>query len=361
MIVWGLVGCAPEPPPTIYTVPTAPSVDPEPVDWIREGEVGDLFVALRGASRWEPRSLQMAALFADRLDGALYPAACGWVDELCAPLEIIDEEPVERTAVEVGRSSWLGDRLQVGAVELRFEVDPERLVGGYRHRAPFEGSLPTTLDLVVERGEWGPFQVPSAVSRPAWRVGLEPDPLQPLVLGGDRFATFRWEPVEGGQMWLQVRGPDLELLRPIANDGFAAVDFGGVRLRGPATVQLWQVRSTVREVGDHRIHIHSAAEQSWCVVESCDLPPLPSWPAYLPFTYCWSSDDCDTSRWVLYEDGTWEVEGYRGAWSYDCCAPSIAFVFGSGTVYTGTLGPDGCVEGEMRSWSGASGTWSGCF
>ncbi|MCB9669458.1 MAG: hypothetical protein H6734_08315 [Alphaproteobacteria bacterium] len=362
MILGLLLACSGEPPPTIYEVPP-PVVQPPPVDddLVRQGEVGDVFFLLRGETREEPTTLELSALFADRLEG-LYPAACRWSGVLCAPGSYTPEEPVEPVDVGVGRSSWLGDTVTVGQLDLRFAVDPEGPVGGYAWSGPLDGSLPQTVDLAVQGGEWGTTTVPSAIPTPDAHSGLHPDPLFPVELGGRRFQEIRWTPTGAGQVWLGVRGGGLDQLRPVLDDGSALVDFGGARLVRPVTVELWRVRRSHRDVSGNALTVHAAAQQSWCVVDTCGDPEVPSWPAWLPFEYCWTADDCASSVWTFRPDGSWEAEGaYGGQWAYDCCSTTITMTFSSGTVYSGRIGEDGCVEGEMTSYSGNTGFWSGCF
>lgn len=364
ILAWGLLACRGEPvPPTVYEVPT-PVVLPTPPDEPRRNdERGDVFLLQRSATQHTPTTLEVAALFADRLDGALYPAACRWSGLLCAPPGVVPGSIVERVEADVGRSAWLGDRIAVGGMEPGFSVDPVGPVGGYAGGEVLEGTLPTTLDLVVEEGEWGTFEALSAVRTPDDHAGLSPDPLAPVELGSSRFLEIGWTPTGSGRTWITVEGAGLDVLRSVPDDGLALVDLGDTRIVEPVDVTLWRVRTTTREVpGDNTIRVHGAVAQSWCVVETCGDPPVPSWPAYLPFTYCWSADSCATSQWILEADGDWAAEGsFGGDWTWDCCSRELAMVFRTGTVYRGTVDADGCIEGEMTSWSGARGTWSGCF
>lgn len=356
-----LLGCggAPEP-PTVYELPTPVVLPTPPEESTRRGDVGDLFVLQRGPTREQPVQLGFYALFAEELAGSVYPSACRWAGLLCAPPGAIPGEPVEPVDVTVTRSAWLGDSLTVGGYELGFSVDPDGPVGGYDAVGLLEGSLPTRVDLIVERGEWGTFESVSAVPRPDAWSDLEPDPLEPIVLGGRRFVELSWNPT-GGRIWVTAEGNGLQLLRPVPDLGYALVDLEGVRFREPVDVTLWRVHSSEREVEGNTLRVHSAAAQSWCVVDTCDEPTVPGWPAHLPFSYCWSPDSCASSQWILHRDGTWDAEGsLGGTWSWDCCTGELVLTFVSGTVYRGPL-VDGCVDGEMVSWSGARGTWSGCF
>lgn len=364
-LVIGLLGCSGEPtPPTVITIdtpvpPETPVVEPD----LRVDEQADVHVRLSGATRDEGERLGIAAWFGEGLEGGRYPASCALTQGLCLSDDVGFETSTPMgTPVSVERSSWLGDEILVERYPLGFIVDPEIPLGGYVYEEAFEGSLPQWLGLEVERGEWGPQSLLALVPGPDPHGELSPDPTQPVDLAGDPLLPLSWRAIGDGTLWVTLEKDGQRWARRVPDTGEALVDFRDWRLDTPVELGLHRVRTSVRSHAGHQLTVHAETEQSWCVVDRCEDPPLPSWPAWMGFEYCWSPDNCATSRWTFAADGTWATaDGFGGTWSYDCCRRELTIQFGSGTTYWGTFDDGGCLTGHMQSWSGNTGTWSGCF
>lgn len=358
-----LVACTGEPaPPTLMQRSPGPTGAPidQPLDLGRTGDVGDLFLYTTLPTLEEPEYIGLAGLFGNELGPVAYPAACALTGALCV-VPGAAEVASMTGGVEPRRSTWLGDRLQVGDFVLPFEVVQEVPLGGYTLSMEAVASLPVSLDLVVEDGEWSSGTLPSVVPRPPSIVNVTPSPYEPVVVGSKSFQSFTWEPTGIGDVWLVTRGSGTETTRRLVDDGEVLVDLREVRWSGPLFVDLWRVRSNERDWNGNEVVAHGATQQSWCVIERCDGPPVEAYPARMPFTFSWTAANDGAAEWTLFEDGTWRAGSSRGTWSYDCCSQVLAMEFTTGTVYSGMVGPDGCIDGEMRSRTGGTGTWSGCL
>ncbi|MEZ4319336.1 MAG: hypothetical protein R3F61_17615 [Myxococcota bacterium] len=362
-----LVGCGPAEDTDGPGVITAPPLPPEvPDPWVREGQVGDLTLIRQEESLSVGRQLRSAAVFADRLDSLRWPAACELADRLCVPADAALETEIDSTDVRIDADAafaWLGDELALGDLVATFRVDDETGVAGYRGRIAGTGLLEPRYPLAFDGGEWGDFAADDVVELPDRVTVLAPPVDRPIELDGGHLTRFRWVPTGVGQMVLSVSGPSGTTVRLLEDDGDAWLDTAGVRFSEPLDVRLSRVvdAGTV-EIAGNSLALHTIAEQGWCLYDTCDDQPIGGVTTELAFEFCWSTTSCGDSRWILQPNGTWTTdEGYVGTWDYDCCSRRIDIVFSSGTVYSGEVADDGCIEGEMVSWSGNQGDWRGCL
>jgi len=359
-------GCAPAPPaqPDLPPPAPAPGVPTDP--WVLAGQVGDLTIIRQEANVSTRRTLRLAAVFADDLQGLPWPAACEFSDRLCLPEGAESEVRIDTSAValdpERSRFSWLGDAVWVGDLAAGFDVDPAHPVGGYAGRDFSTGLLLPRYPLEFSGGEWGDYQAESVVPLPDKLTTFSPPTDQPVELDGDRLANFRWAPTGQGQMVLSMSGPGWSSARLLEDDGEVWVDTSDLRFSDPIDVRLQRITTAGSvAIGDNELVLHTLAEQGWCLYDRCDLPVTdPLTP--LVFEFCWSTTSCGDGRWLLAPDGTWRTdEGYIGSWEYDCCNERIDILFSSGTRYTGERDENGCFVGQMESWSGNTGDWMGCL
>ncbi|MCB9697146.1 MAG: putative metal-binding motif-containing protein [Alphaproteobacteria bacterium] len=90
-----------------------------------------------------------------------------------------------------------------------------------------------------------------------------------------------------------------------------------------------------------------------------------TYPVTFGFDYCWGAPACPytppaASTWDLAEDGTWSNRKYTGTWWVEEASCELVVRYDSGTEYTGSAYAPGCLTGDMVSFSGGPGTWSGC-
>lgn len=364
-----LAGCAGPSEPSTPVLPTpapTPPVEPERPAWRRTGDLGDLAV-LREARPYGGRpSLRFAAVFADDLQDLAFPAACDRFGELCLPTDAPHEEVFETAGFgldpDASRFGWVGDALVVGGRAAPFDVfDPP--TAGYAARVIGSGPLPARLPLAFSGGEWGDYASDTALPTPRGFEVIEPDPSAPVFVGDAPFQSFGWTPVGSGRMLLTLRNAHWSAARWLDDDGQALLDLQPYRLTEPMRVDLWHVApAETLEIDGNALSVTAISSQAWCLVGQCD-PPFPALPGVLSFEFCWgASGGCGTSRWFIQPDGTWNtLEGFVGTWAWDCCTRELDLVFSSGTHYRGRVDADGCIVGEMLSWSGNTGTWSGCL
>lgn len=183
--------------------------------WHVTGGEGTVVVVQR-AQGTGPAVRQVYGMFGDTLQGLL---SAPWCQAGGPCLSALPTEPSvvhesDRTGVQPGLSTWnwVGDRLQVAAVQAPITYPPDgpawyrtQVTGG------FEGTpLPLSLD-----GEWGPWSgwvdIPLAVDI------LSPNPAVALEPGVP--VSLRW--IAGGRddLYLRVWGGDIERVYPLVDDG----------------------------------------------------------------------------------------------------------------------------------------------
>ncbi|MCB9673734.1 MAG: hypothetical protein H6737_01380 [Alphaproteobacteria bacterium] len=346
-------------------VPEVPAPKPDP--WRVDGQVGDLTLIRQEANVSAGRVVRVAGVFADRLDGLEWPAACEFSERLCVPAGTPLETEVDALAAgldtEGVQFAWLGDEVVLDDLIATFDVKPDGPLGGYRGRVSGEGLLLDRYPLVLSGGEWGDFDAEALVPLPERIQTFYPPTDRPVALEGETLTRFRWAPGGEGQMVLTLRGASWATTRLLEDDGEVLIDTAGWRWSSPVDVRLSRVAEAgVVDVNGNALTLHTIAEQGWCLYDTCAGEPIGGITGALDFEFCWSPTSCGDSRWVLHPDGTWTtLEGYIGTWEYDCCNERIDLYFSSGTHYWGERDETGCFVGEMLSWSGNQGDWQGCL
>ncbi|MCB9763213.1 MAG: hypothetical protein H6739_25780 [Alphaproteobacteria bacterium] len=91
-----------------------------------------------------------------------------------------------------------------------------------------------------------------------------------------------------------------------------------------------------------------------------------SGPTTLEIAYCWGLQEvdpwCPITYLTLYEDGTLEVEGEPGEWTWDQPSHTLTMTFDNypSLVYEGEQYGNSCYEGTMDAGGGLIGVWEGC-
>lgn len=86
----------------------------------------------------------------------------------------------------------------------------------------------------------------------------------------------------------------------------------------------------------------------------------PAYPYTLLFDFCWSTGNCAQATWTMQQDGSFVSSGGSPG-TYTEVDDRIFMRYDAGTQYSARRRSVGCFEGEIMSFTGAVGTWRGCY